>query len=270
MTSNEALGWAGVPALREEALRLVARASERKLTLRLTGSLAIILRSPYAAGLLEALDRRPLRDIDFMAYARDQTAIEAMFEEDGWVLDPIIRWSREWGVKRLIYRSADDRFKVDVFLDQLVMSHTVDLRHRLELDGPTITLADLLLSKLQIHDITRNDLLDVLVLVADHGLDAGADDTIELPRLTDVLRDDWGFWYTARANLDRAEEAIATCAALPADVAERIRRRIATLRDDLDAVPKSRRWRLRAAVGTRLAWYQDVDEVERGEGSEPA
>ena len=37
----------------------------------------------------------------------------------------------------------------------------------------------------------------------------------------------------------------------------------------METEPKSRRWLLRRAVGTRLAWYQEVDEVERGEGTEP-
>ena len=258
-----------MPALRAEALRLVGRASERHLTLRITGSLGILLCCPSAGGLLETLGRRPLRDIDLMAYAREQQAIEALFNEEGWALDPTIRWAREWGVKRLIYRSSDDRFKVDVFLDQLVMSHTVDLRRRLELESPTIPLADLLLSKLQIHEITQNDLLDILVLLAEHGFADGGVDAIDRQRLLNVVSDDWGFWYTARTNLDRAEVALGGCTGIPPGVASRVQGRIMELRQGMEAAPTSRRWRLRAAVGTRLAWYQDVDEVERGEGSEP-
>jgi len=204
-----------------------------------------------------------------MAYAKEQPAIEALFTEEGWVLDPIIRWSMEWGIKRLIYMSPDGRFKVDIFLDQLVMSHTVDLGRRLELDDPTIPVVDLLLSKLQIHEITQNDLLDVIVLLAEHGLGGSRADTIDDAHLLRVLSDDWGFWYTARANLERAEAALDACVGLPPEVASVVRARIGKIREAMDAAPKSRRWRLRSAVGTRLAWYQDVDEVERGEGSEP-
>jgi hypothetical protein len=269
MTSEPAAGWGAVPALRNEALRLVTGASARQLTLRITGSLGILLRCPSAAGMLQALGRRPLRDIDLMAYTQQQPALEAFFGEEGWTLDPIIRWSREWGVKRLIYVSPDGRFKVDVFLDQLVMSHTVDLRGRLELEARTIPLVDLLLSKLQIHEITQNDLLDILTLLAEHGLGDGAADTIDQRRLLAVLSDDWGFWYTARANLERAEATLESGGPLPPDLVLAVRGRIVEIRDSLDAAPKSRRWRLRSAVGTRLAWYQEVDEVERGEGSDP-
>lgn len=266
MTPETPRGWGDVPALRDEAVRLCRRASDRKLDLRITGSLAILLHCSAHAGLLETLGRRPLRDIDLMAYTKDHAAIEALFAEEGWTLDPIIRWSREWGVKRLIYVSRDGRFKVDVFLDQLVMSHTVDLIHRLELDDPTIPVVDLLLSKLQIHEITQNDLVDVVALLAEHELGDGRPDTIDRAYLLRVLRDDWGFWYTARANLERVEAALDSFAGLPPDVQWVVRGRIEEILRAIDAEPKTRRWRLRSAVGTRLAWYQDVDEVERGEG----
>ena len=107
------------------------------------------------------LGRRPVRDIDDMGYATEQRALESMFEGEGWTEDPVIRQAKEWGVKRLIYRHPSSGHKVDVFLDELVMSHTIDMRGRLELAAPTIPLVDLLLSKLQIHEITDNDVLDL-------------------------------------------------------------------------------------------------------------
>ena len=269
MTPEKATGWGNVPALRDEALRLCARASERNMTLRVTGSLAILLICSAQAGLMQTLGRQPPRDIDLMGYSREQREIEALFTDEGWQLDPTIRWSREWGIKRLIYLSADARFKVDVFLDQLVMSHTVDLRNRLQLGSPTITPVDLLLSKLQIHDVTHNDLLDLIVLLAEHDLGDGQAGTIDRGHLLAVLSGDWGFWYSARTNLDRAESALGSASGVPPATASAVNARIHAIRTALDDGPKSRRWRLRAAVGTRLAWYQDVDEVERGEGSDP-
>ena len=50
------------------------------------------------------------------------------------------------------------------------MSHRLDLRGRLDGPSATITLADLLLSKLQVFQINRKDLGDALCLLADHQL----------------------------------------------------------------------------------------------------
>ena len=50
------------------------------------------------------------------------------------------------------------------------MSHKLDLRGRLDGPRPTITLADLLLTKLQVWEINRKDLGDAACLLADHGL----------------------------------------------------------------------------------------------------
>ncbi len=71
-------------------------------------------------------------------------------------------------MKRLIYEHPETHIKIDVFMDELVMAHTMHFKGRLDLDFPTIGLADLLLSKLQIHQITENDSIDTIVLLAEH------------------------------------------------------------------------------------------------------
>jgi len=250
--------------IREEALRLQAKATGRGLTLRLIGSIAIDLLGPTPAGLLTRLGRRPARDIDYVAYAREQRALESIFDEEGWIEDPVIRQAKEWGVRRLIYVHPTTRHKVDVFLDELVMSHTIDMRGRLELDAPAVTLVDLVLSKLQIHEITDNDLLDLIVLLAEHDLGDGRNRTIDMPRLLAVTSQDWGLYHTASLNLLQVLVALERLEGLPAATAAAVRSRIAELQARMEVEPKSRRWRLRAALGTRVQWYQDVDEVERG------
>ena len=52
-------------------------------------------------------------------------------------------------------------------IDGLRMSHVIDLRGRLEPGAPTLDLADLLLTKLQIWEINEKDLGDITCLLAD-------------------------------------------------------------------------------------------------------
>ncbi len=253
---------AEVAALVErEAIELYEEAAAASITLRLIGSIAVKLRCERYAPYMVALGRRPVRDIDFFAYSKQERSVKQLFERRRYTLDPAVRHSQEFGIKRLIYHHPDHLLKVDIFLDELVMAHTVDLSGRLELDAPTVTLADLMLSKLQIHEITENDLIDAAILLAEH--DLGSDSGIELGRLTDVLGRDWGFYHSVLLNLDKLEEAIGRFATLPPEAADRVRRRIGTMREAMDVAPKSRKWRLRARVGPRLRWYEEVDEVDR-------
>jgi hypothetical protein len=250
-----------------EAVRLVDAAAGGGTTLRVTGSVAVHLRCARHRALMPALGRRPFHDIDFWARDKDHRKLEEFFGAQGYLLDPAARGLREWGIKRQIYVHPETGIKVDVFLDKLVMAHTIDFAGRLGSAGPCITLADLVLSKLQIHEITSNDLIDLTVLfsehaIGEHGPDGAQEELIDLARLRSLLCDDWGFWYTATSNLDRLAET-AAAAPLPDDVRQQVLSRAEHLRSDLAAAPKSRRWRLRAKVGTRRQWYETVEEVGR-------
>jgi hypothetical protein len=46
---------------------------------------------------------------------------------------------------------------------------------------------------------------------------------------------------------------------------ENILERISHLERMIESTPKSLVWKARAAVGTRVQWYNDVEEVERAE-----
>jgi hypothetical protein len=252
-------GAIAAEAILAEASDLLRVAGERSLTVRLTGSLAVRAHCPARAPLLPALGRRPLRDIDLMAYWKDRRRIAAVFEERGYLLDPVVRQAQEFGVKRFVYEHPESRLKADVFFDELVMAHTIAFHGRLELDATAITVTDLLLTKLQIHEFTDNDLIDCLVLLAEH--EAG--DAIDTGYIAEIMRKDWGFCHTTELNLARIGDALPGFPALPEAAAGAIRRNIAGLRDAIERAPKTQKWKLRARVGERARWYEQVEEVNR-------
>jgi hypothetical protein len=100
-------------------------------------------------------------------------------------------------------------------------------------------------------------LLGDFPVVADDGLDL-----ISATRIADLLAADWGFHHDATTNLDRLEE-VAGSGPMPADIGARALARAGELRAAIDAAPKGRRWKMRAKVGTRAQWYEDVEEVVR-------
>jgi hypothetical protein len=245
-----------------EAINLVEKAATASLLLRITGSVAVRLHCDQHWPLLSALGRRPYHDIDFWGLGKDQPKIERFFAENGYVVDPKCKHMREWGIKRLIFEHPTTTVKVDVFMDELVMAHTIDFKDRLLLDYPCVPLADLLLSKLQIHDITENDLMDLVVLLFEHPFGSG-ERQIEIDYVARVLGRDWCFWREATLNIGQIQSALDRYDALDEHVKTVLEARLAELEARIEREPKDRRWRMRAAVGTRKRWYELVDDVDR-------
>lgn len=242
--------------IREEAGRLASLALESGLQARLLGGLAIWVRCPSVRNGPYA---RSYDDMDFAVAARASSAFKEFLESEGYLGDRFFNGLH--GESRLYYQAPDGQWSIDVVIDELTMSHKLDLRGRLDGPRPTITLADLLLSKLQVWEINRKDLGDTLCLLADHALggDDSDADAISRERIAAVLGADWGFCHTAERNLGKLAELWAKTP-LPApkfDVAGQID----LLRKTIAEAPKTRGWRMRSRIGERVRWYEVPEEV---------
>jgi hypothetical protein len=245
----------GADALITLAEGLIDSAAAEDVTLRLIGSLAVRRR----CGVVPGVEREACRDIDLVGRGRHSAAIQELLEARGYAIDPALAAGQEYGLRRLIF-SADELPKVDVFLDDLEMSHTVPLAERLALDFPTVTPVDLLLSKLQVHDLTVKDVQDVVALLATHPLGGSEPGAIDVTHLVGLLRGDWGFWQTATTNLGHVRAHVEGLTfASRAEVLGRLDALAAALED----APKTMRWRARARVGTRVRWWEEVSDADR-------
>lgn len=250
------------PDIEAEAGRLTSRIAATGQPIRLMGGLAFWLvapsvrRSPYT---------RPYADLDFAASGADRGAVAGFFESAGYVPEKL--FNALHGATRLNFRHPDDAWTVDVLFDQLDMSHRIDFRGRLAGPGPTLDLADLLLTKLQIWEINRKDLGDIVCLLADVPLARGGGAVnpaaIDLDRLTGLTRADWGLCHTVERNLGRAVNQVID--EPPLDDSQDCATAAVGILSVIAAAPKTTAWRLRARVGERVAWYQTPEEV-RHEG----
>jgi hypothetical protein len=135
----------------------------------------------------------------------------------------------------------------------------------------TLPPAELLLSKLQVVKINRKDVLDALALLSEYPLadgdEAGA--AISLRRITNLTSSDWGWWRTIMGNLERLR-TIADGDLQPGelDFGRPLQfqppAQLAALREAINRMPKSTKWKLRARVGDRMAWYDEPEEVGHG------
>ncbi len=243
-----------LPEIRAEAERLSRLAVAEGVPMRLMGGLAIWLRSqsvrkpPFA---------RDYADMDFAASSKARGPLKAFLERQGYVPEKL--FNAIHGAQRLNYADPDGRWTMDILIDELAMSHRLDLRGRLDGSDPTIPLADLLLTKLQIWEINRKDLGDVLCLLADHPLGRDEGDSIGLDRIASVLGSDWGFYHTVERNLGKVAElwAAEPLEGSPYDVASQVR----GIAGAMAAGSKSMGWKARARVGERVRWYETPEEV---------
>jgi hypothetical protein len=246
-----------------EALRLIARAEERGLALRLMGGLAFHARAPEWTARID----RAQRDIDLATSARHRKGVADLLVGAGYVPDK--QYNALYGHKQQYF--VDPRFDrpVDILVDRLEMCHTIEFADRLTIDHPTLPLADLLLSKLQVVRINRKDVLDALVLLAEHPLGDDDRDAISVPRIVAHTSNDWGWWRTTVENLGKMRlffEVELQPGELELGRPARFDpvAQIQELEAAVAAAPKSTRWRLRSRIGDRVAWYQLPEEVGHG------
>ena len=252
--------------IRDEAESIGAEVAAAGLPARLLGGVAFWLRCPSVRSGPFARD---YADLDFAVSKPAGQRFRAILEGRGYLPDKFFNGLH--GATRLYYGAPDGQWSVDIVIDELTMSHRLDLRGQLDGPGPTLSPADLLLTKLQVWEINRKDLGDAACLLADHGLaartpaagtagasTAGADE-ISLARVAAVLGADWGFCHTAERNLGKVAE-LAAAEPLPGaghDVAAQA----GAVQAAIEAAPKSRSWRLRSRIGERVKWYETPEEV---------
>ena len=244
----------------DEAARVLAEARARGVALRVVGGVAIRMRAPSVARLLPPRD---YHDIDVAGRSGTSAAITDLYHALGY--ESSRRFNTMNGQERLMYWDPVNGRRIDVFLDTLRMCHELTFRDRLEVDGTTLPLADLALMKLQIVQLTDRDGQDLCALFADHPLTEGDGDGISLARILGVCSADWGWWRTVTGNLRRLvaewRDEAASGPHGQTDILELAVARAIDRHARIDEAPKTRRWRLRAAVGERRVWYELPEEI---------
>jgi peroxiredoxin (alkyl hydroperoxide reductase subunit C) len=245
----------------EEAKRIIGEAEKGGVTLRLIGGLAIRLHchGKHSAHL------REYHDIDLFGLAGQREEIELVFARLGY--SPNLSFNMNSVLlNRLQFVSAQNAKSVDVFLDQFSMEHTLDFKRRIRLDGLTIPVTDLLLTKLQMEGrIEARDEKDIVAVLEDH--DLGLEDSKEMLNvkyLADLCSRDWGLFRTVTGSLQKIRHVIeddisVQCVGMEAD---ELIRKVDVIQASLTSGRKGLRWRARKILGERVKWYRDIEVDE--------
>lgn len=236
----------------DEGRRVGEAALAAGVALKLTGGVAVALRCPSANS---APLQRDYADVDIVGRGRESGSITELLGGLGYEADTA--FNAMHGRSRLYFWDPINQRQLDVFLDEVEMCHRIDLRNRLGTDEATLSLADLLLMKLQIVETNHKDYLDILTLLIDQQFGEGAG--IDLPYLASLAADDWGLWKTTTTVAERAADYAAGLSGFTK--ADLVRSQVDRYIRALDEVPKSRRWKLRAKIGERKRWYEIPEEA---------
>jgi len=244
----------------EEARRLTDEAHKQGLILRVMGPIALHYYFPDYVELysrMERLAERVFTDIDYASYGKQRGKLVPFFENQGYELEK--RAAMISGGTRLIFFS-DNIPMIDVFFDKLDYNHPIDYRGRLEHHPHCVALADLMLQKLQIVQINDKDLKDAMLLLLAAPLGETDGNSINVKYISKLFAEDWGFYYTATANLKKIKDAMAGVKALTDDQRAVIAGKVDQFLDLIERAPKSGKWKSRAKTGTNKPWYQEVSD----------
>jgi len=243
----------------ENELKRITRASEEAgLILRVIGSLAFQMHCPKFGYVQQAMGR-VYTDIDFAAYRKQFKAIKVLMAGLGYTENKEVFIVSEGD--RAIFNHTSSDLHVDIFYDKLDFSHMITWNGRLEVDSPTIPLAEMLLEKMQIVKINEKDVIDTIMLLLEHPLGDSDHEVINIARVAQLCSTDWGLWRTMTMNLDKVKQLAQTYPQLTEQQKLDVAKQVDSALKRIETEPKSMSWRLRSRVGDRVKWYKDVDEV---------
>ena len=251
-------------AMHDEARELIGAASAAGLTLRLLGGLAVREHCRTAE-----LCERDYSDVDMVGRSSEARRLAAVFARFGFQEDyaalaatgntqlRFVRGCRHAGPGGA---PAHDDDHVDVFLDVFRMDHEIELARRLDRDPFTVSVSDLLLTKLQIFRLNEKDVRDIVTLLDGVAVsDTDEPGVIDAGYIAGLCADDWGLFHDVGLTLQQVAERVDDYGLSDARAAT-VRQGLARLVAALTEAPKTVRFRLRARLGTRARWHNELDE----------
>ncbi len=219
------------------------------------GGLAVRVHSPSAT---HRVLEREYADIDLMGLRKQSREIKVLFSELAYTPREIFNALQ--GDRRLIFNDLENQRRVDVFLDVFEMCHRFDFRDRLLLDKNTISLSDLLATKLQVVQMTAREYKDVIALVHDHQVgDSDAPETINGRYVSQLCAANWGIYKTFTNNISNIMLALSQYD-LDTQYHELVKDRLQKLLNTIEVSPKTTAWKIRARVGEKVRWYELPEE----------
>lgn len=253
--------------LAELAMHIISALEKEGVHARLTGGIGYWVRFGAQRERLARLGRI-IHDIDLVAERGDQSLVTRTLEN---------QWGMESDRTLLAIPELDRSMHTklskqgppivcDVNYGGLRYSHFIDLSGRLHINPFTLSLADLLLSKLQIRKLSVRDAQDLLFLLLQFEFGPSSkDEAIDLARITNCCAHDFGLTQTILLNVEVLKQHIPTIIGSKSlEDVELLEHRIERLESAIANEPKPIVWKacsMWSRAFPRFKWYSDVDDL---------
>ncbi|MEE9443206.1 MAG: hypothetical protein V3V99_11140 [candidate division Zixibacteria bacterium] len=229
-------------------------AENNGLTIRAIGGLAVFLHCP---GSKEYFDRfnRTIHDIDLLGLStQSEKACRVLcsigFQED-------TRFRMISGGRRRSFVIQDNSVNVDLIFDKLSFCQNLDLRNRITIDYPTISVSDLFLSKIQIHEMKLKDVVDICALLNEHKIIDDTNEGIDIGYITRLCSINWRWWKALKEGFRSIRiiysREIGNEFAFGSILEE--------MEYTIDSSEKTLSWKLRNLLGEHISWYDHVESL---------
>ena len=228
------------------ATQIINRGEREGVRLRLLGGLAFkaLCRSAQEPGFL-----RENKDIDLMGRREDTKRIMQIMETLGY--RPRVIFNKLNLGKRLIYHDTRNGRRVDIFLDEFEMCHKFKFKQTLVAHPLTLSITDLVITKLQVVEMTEKEFKDLAAAFNDYEVTAD-ERGINGERIVELCSRDWGVYRTFTGSLVRLRGSVGSLNGSSEKIASEIDELLRKIEDS----PKTLSWKLRAKIGESVRWYE--------------
>lgn len=234
----------------EAAEQIIDVGEERGVTLRLLGGLAFKLNCPSSN---RGIFFRENKDIDLVGRRDDSRKIVKIMETLGYKPRDIFN-KLNMG-RRFIFYDMGNKRRVDIFLDEFEMCHKFNFKNSLLPNTYTLPITELVMTKLQVVEMTEKEHLDLIAAFRDFDL-AGENRGIDGEKIAELCSKDWGLFTTFSKSLDSVRDRAVS---LGRDDRDIVLPRILGLKKLMEDRPKTLSWRVRARIGEKAKWYELPD-----------
>jgi hypothetical protein len=235
---------------------VIELAHENGIVIRAIGGVAVAL---HTESELPVLLRRRYQDIDVVTTKRHSAEAMRLLTDLGYQAHE--RFNALNSAHRMLAYDLVHGRQVDVFVGEFRMCHRIPIASRLHIERLTAPLAELLLTKLQVVQVSAKDVTDILTLLLMHEVGDGDVETINTAFIASVLGGDWGFWRTVRGTSETVSRELANWG-LKTEQRDLIEDRLARLWARIEDAPKTLGWRARSRIGDRIRWYELPEEID--------